>query len=154
MIFFVLGLFLTVPEGAVKPGCTEEIFLAVCRDDKDRPKLRGKKQENRRFCCLFVSEKDAKAIIWHHKVCNLCSRWLPEKVWSNFYWNFMTSQHCFGSFWRQTSKCNETEASHEEKGVIIRWLKGQKERWKLLTYVTNVRDCHLNSPTKPYMSVV
>ena len=23
-------------------GCTEEIYLAVCRDDKDRPKLSGK----------------------------------------------------------------------------------------------------------------
>ncbi|CAH1795522.1 unnamed protein product [Owenia fusiformis] len=33
------GVFLTIPEGAIKKGNTEEIFVAVCRDDKDRPKL-------------------------------------------------------------------------------------------------------------------
>jgi len=33
------GVSLTIPEGAIKKGATEEIFLAVCRDDKDRPKL-------------------------------------------------------------------------------------------------------------------
>lgn len=33
------GIYLTVPEGAFQKGCTQEIFLAVSRDDKDRPKL-------------------------------------------------------------------------------------------------------------------
>ncbi|VDI08738.1 netrin receptor unc-5 [Mytilus galloprovincialis] len=33
------GVSLTVPEGAIKKGHSEEFFLAVCRDDKDRPKL-------------------------------------------------------------------------------------------------------------------
>ncbi|XP_069123995.1 netrin receptor UNC5C-like [Argopecten irradians] len=33
------GVALTVPEGAIKKGHTEELFIAVCRDDKDRPKL-------------------------------------------------------------------------------------------------------------------
>ena len=36
------GISLTVPEGAIKKGGTEEIYLAVCRDDKDRPKVSGK----------------------------------------------------------------------------------------------------------------
>lgn len=33
------GVSLTVPEGALPKGCSQEIFLAVSRDDKDRPKL-------------------------------------------------------------------------------------------------------------------
>ena len=33
------GVSLTVPEGAIKKGHSEEFFIAVCRDDKDRPKL-------------------------------------------------------------------------------------------------------------------
>ena len=32
---------MTIPEGAVEMGETEDIFLAVSRDDKDRPKLTG-----------------------------------------------------------------------------------------------------------------
>jgi len=33
---------MTIPEGAIEMGETEDIFLAVSRDDKDRPKLTGK----------------------------------------------------------------------------------------------------------------
>jgi len=33
------GVSLTIPEGAVKKGTSEEVFMAVCRDDKDRPQL-------------------------------------------------------------------------------------------------------------------
>lgn len=33
---------LTVPEGAIKRGHVEEIYMAVCRDDKDRPRLAGR----------------------------------------------------------------------------------------------------------------
>ncbi|ELU09598.1 hypothetical protein CAPTEDRAFT_229366 [Capitella teleta] len=33
------GVSITIPEGAIKKNCSEEIFLAVSRDDKDRPKL-------------------------------------------------------------------------------------------------------------------
>lgn len=36
------GVLLTVPEGAIKKGHVEELYMAVCRDDKDRPKLTGK----------------------------------------------------------------------------------------------------------------
>jgi len=39
------GVSLTIPEGSVKKGTTEEIFLAVSRDDKDRPKLTGKSED-------------------------------------------------------------------------------------------------------------
>jgi len=35
------GVCLTIPEGAVRHGCDVEIFLAVLRDDRDRPKLSG-----------------------------------------------------------------------------------------------------------------
>ena len=35
------GVYLTVPEGAVRQGSNIEMFLAVLRDDKDRPKLSG-----------------------------------------------------------------------------------------------------------------
>jgi len=35
------GVCLTIPEGAVRHGCNVEIFLAVLRDDRDRPKLSG-----------------------------------------------------------------------------------------------------------------
>ena len=35
------GVCLTVPEGAVRHGCNAEIFLAVLRHDRDRPKLSG-----------------------------------------------------------------------------------------------------------------
>lgn len=40
-VFVITGVTLTVPEGAIKKGQTEELFLAICRDDKDRPKLSG-----------------------------------------------------------------------------------------------------------------
>lgn len=33
------GVSLTIPEGAIKKGHSEEFYIAVCRDDKDRPKL-------------------------------------------------------------------------------------------------------------------
>ncbi|XP_050391272.1 netrin receptor UNC5C isoform X2 [Patella vulgata] len=33
------GVSLLIPEGAIKEGHVEEIYLAICRDDKDRPKL-------------------------------------------------------------------------------------------------------------------
>ncbi|KAK2166829.1 hypothetical protein NP493_1301g00030 [Ridgeia piscesae] len=33
------GVSMTIPEGAIEMGETEDIFLAVSRDDKDRPKL-------------------------------------------------------------------------------------------------------------------
>ena len=36
------GVSLLIPEGAVRHGHTEEIYMAVCRDDKDRPRLSGK----------------------------------------------------------------------------------------------------------------
>lgn len=35
------GVTLLIPEGAICRGKTEEIYMAVCRDDKDRPKLSG-----------------------------------------------------------------------------------------------------------------
>ena len=35
------GVCLLIPEGAIRKGQTEEIYMAVCRDDKDRPKLSG-----------------------------------------------------------------------------------------------------------------
>ena len=37
-----VGVSMLVPEGAVPKGCTEDIFIAVLREDKDRPKLAGK----------------------------------------------------------------------------------------------------------------
>ncbi|XP_041362297.1 netrin receptor UNC5C-like isoform X3 [Gigantopelta aegis] len=33
------GVCMTIPEGAIKKGCVEEVYMAVCRDDKDRPRL-------------------------------------------------------------------------------------------------------------------
>ncbi|GFR84427.1 netrin receptor UNC5C [Elysia marginata] len=33
------GVMLTVPEGAIRKGHVEELYMAVCRDDKDRPRL-------------------------------------------------------------------------------------------------------------------
>ncbi|WAQ96586.1 UN5BB-like protein [Mya arenaria] len=36
------GVSLLIPEGAIPRGKTEEIYMAVCRDDKDRPKLSEK----------------------------------------------------------------------------------------------------------------
>ncbi|XP_046379288.1 netrin receptor UNC5C-like isoform X4 [Haliotis rufescens] len=33
------GVSLMVPEGAIKKGTVEEIYMAICRDDKDRPRL-------------------------------------------------------------------------------------------------------------------
>ena len=36
------GVCLLIPEGAIKQGQKEEMYMAVCRDDKDRPKLSGK----------------------------------------------------------------------------------------------------------------
>lgn len=38
------GVTLLIPEGAISRGKTEEIYMAVCRDDKDRPKLSGRKK--------------------------------------------------------------------------------------------------------------
>ncbi|KAK3780153.1 hypothetical protein RRG08_051631 [Elysia crispata] len=35
----VQSVLLTVPEGAIKKGQVEELYMAVCRDDKDRPRL-------------------------------------------------------------------------------------------------------------------
>ena len=35
------GVSLLIPEGAIRQGQTEEIYMAVCRDDKDRPRLSG-----------------------------------------------------------------------------------------------------------------
>jgi len=35
------GVSLLIPEDAIPRGKTEEIYMAVCRDDKDRPKLSG-----------------------------------------------------------------------------------------------------------------
>ena len=35
------GVSLLIPEGAIRHGQTEEIYMAVCRDDKDRPRLSG-----------------------------------------------------------------------------------------------------------------
>lgn len=37
----VLDISLTIPEGAVPEGQQSNVFLAVSRDDKDRPKLTG-----------------------------------------------------------------------------------------------------------------
>ncbi|KAH9494395.1 Netrin receptor unc5c [Bulinus truncatus] len=34
-----VSVMLTVPEGAIKKGHVEELYMAVCRDDKDRPRL-------------------------------------------------------------------------------------------------------------------
>jgi hypothetical protein len=39
---YVSGVSLLVPEYAIKKGHTEELYLAVCHDDKDRPKMGGK----------------------------------------------------------------------------------------------------------------
>ncbi len=39
--FLIVGVSVTIPEGAIQKGKPEEMFLAVCRDDKDRPKLAG-----------------------------------------------------------------------------------------------------------------
>lgn len=36
------GVFLSVPEGALPKGSKEQIYLAVLRDDRHRPKLAGK----------------------------------------------------------------------------------------------------------------
>ena len=36
------GVSLLIPEGAIRHGHTEEIYMAVCRDDKDRPRLSGR----------------------------------------------------------------------------------------------------------------
>ena len=41
VIFFVPGVSLTIPEGALPDDCSETVYLAVCRDDRDRPKLTG-----------------------------------------------------------------------------------------------------------------
>lgn len=39
---FILGLSLTIPEGAIGRNQTEEIFVAALREDKERPALLGK----------------------------------------------------------------------------------------------------------------
>jgi len=35
------GVSMTIPEGAVRQDQSVDIYLAVLRDDKDRPKLTG-----------------------------------------------------------------------------------------------------------------
>lgn len=35
----VTGVCLTIPEGALEEGPGEDIFVAVCREDRDRPRL-------------------------------------------------------------------------------------------------------------------
>ncbi len=37
----VTGVCLTIPEGALEEGSGEDIFVAVCREDRDRPRLAG-----------------------------------------------------------------------------------------------------------------
>jgi len=37
----VPGVSMTIPEGAVREDQSVDIYLAVLRDDKDRPKLSG-----------------------------------------------------------------------------------------------------------------
>jgi len=39
--FHFLDVSMTIPQGALPEGQRSEIFLAVSRDDKDRPKLTG-----------------------------------------------------------------------------------------------------------------
>ena len=36
------GVSLTIPEGAISRGSKEQIYIAVLRDDRHRPKLTGK----------------------------------------------------------------------------------------------------------------
>ena len=36
------GVCLTIPEGAIRQGCNVEVYLAVLRDDRDRPRLSGR----------------------------------------------------------------------------------------------------------------
>jgi ZU5 domain len=50
MLFFPTGISLTIPQGAVPHGETFDIYLAVSRDDKDRPKLTGCKSYQPCFC--------------------------------------------------------------------------------------------------------
>ena len=38
-VFFVLGISLLIPEGAIAPGKTEEIFLAVSSEISENPRL-------------------------------------------------------------------------------------------------------------------
>lgn len=40
-LFCAVGVYVTVPEGAIQKGCKEEMFLAVLREDNDRLKLAG-----------------------------------------------------------------------------------------------------------------
>lgn len=40
-LFHFLDVSMTIPQGAIPEGQRSEIFLAVSRDDKDRPKLTG-----------------------------------------------------------------------------------------------------------------
>ena len=39
--WFLAGVSITIPEGAVAKGQLTDIYLAISRDDKDRPKLTG-----------------------------------------------------------------------------------------------------------------
>ena len=65
------GVSLLIPEGAIRHGQTEEIYMAVCRDDKDRPRLSG--------TCLFPLLLKVKFTIqlifylilkkWKHSLC-------------------------------------------------------------------------------------
>ena len=37
----IAGVSMTIPEGAVRQDESVDVYLAVLRDDKDRPKLSG-----------------------------------------------------------------------------------------------------------------
>ena len=41
MMIVVTGVSMTIPEGAVRQDESVDVYLAVLRDDKDRPKLTG-----------------------------------------------------------------------------------------------------------------
>jgi len=50
---------MTIPEGAVREDESVDIYLAVLRDDKDRPKLSGlhdvvTKENNNNMCFIWV----------------------------------------------------------------------------------------------------
>ena len=48
--FFVEGVCMTIPEGAVKKGHEAELYLGVWRDDTNRPKMSG----------AYLSEQERK----------------------------------------------------------------------------------------------
>ena len=41
VMIVVTGVSMTIPEGAVRQDESVDVYLAVLRDDKDRPKLTG-----------------------------------------------------------------------------------------------------------------